>query len=52
LATWKCDSSKVYETLRSRVSCFQLDTISIMATWKKVFLIVLRPSAQGYVANC
>jgi hypothetical protein len=45
LATSKCDSSKVYETLRSRVSCFHLDTIRYYGDLKKTFLN--RPETFG-----
>jgi hypothetical protein len=36
LVRWKCDSSRVYVTLRSRVSCFIDIQLSIKATWKKI----------------
>jgi hypothetical protein len=52
LATWKCDSSKDYETLRSRVSWFHWDRIKYYGDLKKDSLIVLRLSAEGYMANC
>jgi hypothetical protein len=44
--------SKVYETLRSRLSCFQLHTIKYYGDLKNDSLIPLRLSAEGYVANC
>jgi hypothetical protein len=37
LANWKCDSSKIYDNLRSRVSWFQLDTNKYYSDLNKRF---------------